>query len=502
MNHDILFYIEICTAYAVKNGLCGKADEDFVRNRLLELFHLDAPSEEKVSQDELPEYIAETFSLMTDYAAQIGLFEPNTPVFREIFENRIGACMLMWPSAAEAEFGRLYREQGPRAATDWFYALCRKSNYIRTREIARNLIFCESTPYGEAEVTINLTKPEKDPQEIARQLAAPQTNYPKCQLCKENAGYAGRINHPARQLLRTIPLTLNGEAWRMQYSPYVYFNEHCIALSDSHTPMDICRATYVRLFDFLDQFPHYFIGSNAGLPIAGGSILSHLHFQGGRHTLPMMKAPVLRRFSCRNSEVTASQLKWPMPVLRLESQNREALTDLAERVTLAWEQYSDASQGIYAHTDGTAHNTITPISQKKEDKYILDLVFRNNLTSEEFPLGIFHPHPCRHHIKRENIGLIEVMGLFILPGRLKNELAQTVSYLCGQEHDAAAVEPHKKWADEIRARRSFHSPQEAQAVLRNELAQLCMQLLGDAAVFKDTPEGNEAFARFIDCCAL
>ena len=410
--------------------------------------------------------------------------------------------MLMFPSAAEAEFDRLYREQGPQAATDWFYTLCRKSNYIRTREIARNLIFHEETPYGTAEVTINLTKPEKDPQEIARQLAAPQTNYPKCQLCKENVGYAGRVNHPARQLLRTVPITLAGESWRMQYSPYVYFNEHCIALSDLHTRMTICRETYVRLFDFLDRFPHYFIGSNAGLPIAGGSILSHLHFQGGRHTMPMMKAPALRTFACRTPGVTGSRLKWPMPVLRLESRDREALTDLAARITAVWEEYSDPSQGVFACTDGQKHNTITPISQKRGETYVLDLVLRNNLTSEEFPLGIFHPHPCRHHIKRENIGLIEVMGLFILPGRLKKELEQTVCYLCGQPFDETAVAPHRAWADEIRARRTFRGAEEAAAVLKNELAQLCMQLLADAAVFRDTPEGNAALARFVQACAL
>lgn len=497
---DIHTCIELCVKYAVANGLCMPEDEYYVRNRLLALFRLDAPAQPQVC--EIPDSLTDIYAQMTDYAFEHNLIEMNTPVYREIFDNAIGGQMLMPPSQVTALFNEYYSKHGPEAATDWFYALCRHSNYIRTAEIARNIVYKAPSDYGEAEITINLTKPEKDPQEIARQASAKQFEYPKCQLCIENTGYAGRINHPPRRLLRAIPITLGGQEWYFQYSPYVYFNEHCIAFSKAHTPMEINRATYERLFDFLELFPHYFIGSNAGLPIAGGSILSHLHFQGGRYILPMMKAEELRAFSSQDKAVFLSQLRWPMPVIRLKGKDRKAIAEYAERITLAWEGYSDEEAGIYAFTDAP-HNTITPISRMDgEGSYILDMVLRNNLTSEQFPLGIFHPHPCRHHIKRENIGLIEVMGLFILPGRLKSELAECAKYMRGEACDAQKAASHLPWIDSFKAGYAASAPGKAEERIRLELARLCMLLLSDAAVYKDNPQGHAGLERFLSSCGL
>ena len=497
---DIYTCIETCVQYALQNELCMPEDEHYVRNGLLALFKLDAP--EQTAEIKIPQSISEIYEHMANYAAENGLLEINTPVYREIFDNQIGDRMLMPPSQVISLFNEYYNKLGPEAATDWFYALCRHSNYIRTAEIARNIVYKAPCQYGEAEITINLTKPEKDPQEIARQAAAKQLEYPKCQLCIENVGYAGRINHPPRRLLRAIPITLNNEDWYFQYSPYVYFNEHCIAFSKKHTPMEISRATYERLLDFLDLFPHYFIGSNAGLPIAGGSILSHLHFQGGRYQLPMMKAENLRTFNSIDERVSLSQLKWPMPALRLKGKNRDAIISYAEKITLAWEDYSEPSLGILAKTDAP-HNTITPIARLDgSGNYILDLVPRNNRTDEQFPLGIFHPHPCRHHIKRENIGLIEVMGLFILPGRLKGELAELAKYMRGEPYDGNQADKHIPWAQAFKDGYKNSPPGEAEARIRRELAQLCMQLLSDAAVYKDTPQGHAGLEKFLFSCEL
>lgn len=497
---DIYTCIETCVQFALHNGLCMPEDEHYVRNGLLALFKLDAP--EAAVCPEIPQCIAEIYEHMTNYAAEHGLLEINTPVYREIFDNAIGDRMLMPPSQIISLFNEYYKKLGPQAATDWFYALCRHSNYIRTAEIARNIVYKAPSEYGEAEITINLTKPEKDPKEIERQAAAKQLEYPKCQLCIENVGYAGRINHPPRRLLRVIPIMLNNEEWYFQYSPYVYFNEHCIAFSKTHTPMEISRATYERLFDFLELFPHYFIGSNAGLPIAGGSILSHLHFQGGRYQLPMFKAGVLREFRSIDGGVSLSQLKWPMPVLRLKGISREAVAAYAEKITLAWENYSDPDLGILAKTTAP-HNTITPIARLDgQGGYILDLVPRNNLTSEQFPLGIFHPHPCRHHIKRENIGLIEVMGLFILPGRLKEELSELAKYMRGEAFDKKKAQKHLEWAQAFKDGYENSAPGEAENRIRLELARLCMLLLSDAAVYKDTPQGHAGLEKFLNTCEL
>ncbi|MBS5587124.1 MAG: UDP-glucose--hexose-1-phosphate uridylyltransferase [Clostridiales bacterium] len=485
--------------FGIQHGLVEKIDRAYVTNRILDIMGLDAPPEMEAAET-LPPTITPMLTEVTEEAVSRGLVE-DTLTNRELFANRLAGAITPPPEVVRAKFRALYKAEGPRAATEWFYEMCRACDYIRVDAIAKNARFFAPSPAGELEITINLSKPEKDPRDIAAARAMKQTGYPKCMLCAENPGYAGRLDFPARNNHRIIPLSLDGGVWYLQYSPYLYYNEHAIVLNEKHVPMRICRATFERLFDFVEQFPHYFLGSNADLPIVGGSILSHDHFQGGNYTFPMDRAGAEIDLPDPAPGVKACVVNWPMTCIRLTGSDRKAMIDLADAMLRAWRAYSDETLQIFAETYAP-HNTITPISQKQDGKYILDLVFRNNLTSAEFPLGIFHPHPCRHHIKRENIGLIEVMGLFILPGRLKNELAQTVCYLCGQEYDAAAVEPHKAWADEIRARRSFRSPEEAQAVLRNELAQLCMQLLGDAAVFKDTPEGNDAFARFIDCCAL
>lgn len=496
MKKDILYLIEVCVRYAIENELCYKADEPLVRNRLLDLFKQSAPYEGEVNKEDIPELLADVLEAMTDYAYEHNLIESNSPIDREIFDNKIGAAMLMPPSQLQIKYSRIYSSQGSKAATDWFYNLCRKSNYIRTKEIARNISYTAPSKYGTVEVTINLTKPEKDPKEIARQLSAPQVNYPKCQLCVDNVGYAGRLNHPPRQLLRTIPITLNDEPWHFQYSPYVYFNEHCIALSDAHIPMEINRATYQRLVDFLFLFPHYFIGSNAGLPIAGGSILSHLHFQGGNYTLPMMVAKNKRVFETTMEGVAISQINWPMPCIRLTGHASEPLIDYAAAITKAWEQYSDPDLGILAYTDSTPHNTITPILRFNEGHvFQLDLVLRNNRTNDDFPMGIFHPHPKRHHIKKENIGLIEVMGMFILPGRLHSELEHLARYLSKQDYDPEKIRLHQEWADSFGQK--YSSLEEAKAAIRENLAVLCMDLLSDAAVYKDNAEGDQGLYRFL-----
>ncbi len=486
--------LAICAGYAVQKGLCMPEDYNYVHNRLLSVFNIDAPYEGEV---EIPQNIAQVLQEITELAAQNGFLEQDTAAHREMLDNKVAGCMLMPPSQVIEAFNRIRITHGVQRATDWFYAFCCDSNYIRTREIARNMQWKAESPYGQVEVTINLTKPEKDPKEIELALKAPSVSYPACQLCPTNVGYGGRLNHPPRVLLRTIPLTLNNEQWHVQYSPYVYFNEHCIAFSEKHTPMEISRATYRRLFDFQDQFPHYFIGSNAGLPIAGGSILGHLHFQGGRYVMPMMRASVRTEYrSVGNVELCV--LNWPMPTIRLSGKDVDALIDAATAITEAWEVYSDESLDIYANTDGANHNTITPILHIENFRYKLDLVLRNNLTSEDFPLGIFHPHPTRHHVKKENIGLIEVMGLFILPGRLKSELLEhTANYLAGQPFDQAKVASHKAWADEIKEKYQITDADSARNAIRDELGTLCMQLLGDAAVFKDDPAGRAGLDRFI-----
>ncbi|MCI7215243.1 MAG: UDP-glucose--hexose-1-phosphate uridylyltransferase, partial [Dysosmobacter sp.] len=417
---------------------------------------------------------------------------------RDLFDTELMGRLTPRPSQVISEFRRRYQAD-PKDATDWFYRFSQDTDYIRRYRIARDVKWKAATPYGELDITINLSKPEKDPKAIAAAKAAPQTSYPKCQLCRENEGYAGRLNHPARQNHRIIPITINQEDWFLQYSPYVYYNEHCIVLNGHHTPMKIDKATFRKLLDFVKQFPHYFVGSNADLPIVGGSILSHDHFQGGCYTFAMEKAPIERPIAFRGFEdVEAGIVKWPMSVIRLRCGDDQRLVELADRILTAWRSYTDEAAFVFAETDGEPHNTITPIARMRDGKFELDLVLRNNITTEEYPLGVYHPHQELHHIKKENIGLIEVMGLAVLPARLKAEL-NGVARALARGKDLRADETlakHADWTEELKARYTF-TEENAEEILRREVGVVFATVLEHAGVYKCTPEGREAFLRFV-----
>ena len=413
------------TEYGLVTGLIEPQDKRFTINRLLELFHIDeledevtaayekrTPMTQESAEEALPQILAE----MLDYAAEQMLIPDNTITYRDLFDTKIMSMLVPRPSEVVRRFYDLYEKESPQAATDYFYKLSRDTDYIRRYRVKKDLKWTADTEFGTLDITINLSKPEKDPKAIAAAKLAKQSGYPKCLLCKENEGYAGRINHPARQNHRIIPVTINQSDWFFQYSPYVYYNEHCIVFNANHTPMKIERATFGKLLDFVQQFPHYFVGSNADLPIVGGSILSHDHFQGGHYEFAMAKAPVEREITFKGYEdVKAGIVKWPMSVIRISATDKDRLIDLADKILLAWRGYTDEAAFVYAETDGEPHNTITPIARRRGDAYELDLVLRNNITTEEHPLGVYHPHAKLHHIKKENIGLIEVMGLAVLP---------------------------------------------------------------------------------------
>ena len=403
------------------------------------------------------------------------------------------------PSIVRSHFNSLYQEDSKKA-TDYFYKLSQDTNYIRTDRIAKDEKWVTDTEYGPIDITINLSKPEKDPRDIARAGAVKSTGYPSCLLCKENEGFAGNLSHPARQNHRVIPIRLDGEQYFLQYSPYVYYNEHCIVFNGQHTPMKIDRSAFVKLFDFVKQFPHYFLGSNADLPIVGGSILSHDHFQGGHYTFAMAKAGMEQKFTMPGFEdVEAGIVHWPMSVLRLRSEDPDRLIDLGEKVLTAWRSYTDEAAFIYAETDGEPHNTITPIARKNGDRYELDLVLRNNITTEEYPLGVYHPHQELHHIKKENIGLIEVMGLAVLPSRLKDELAKLADAIVeGKDIRADEVlAKHADWVDEFKPHYASITKDNVDGILKEEVGKVFARVLEDAGVYKCTPEGREAFGRFL-----
>ena len=489
--------------FAVEKGLVEPIDRAYALNRLLEIMQLDAPEEGEIAPCAVPETATAYLEFLCDSRALRGLISDSAER-RDLFSAKLMGALTPSPAEVRARFFRRYREQGPEAATGDFYALCRAADYIRVDRIAKNARFFEDAPCGRLEITINLSKPEKDPRDIAAQRAAKQTGYPKCMLCPENPGYAGRAGFPARQNHRIIPLTLGGKPWYLQYSPYLYYNEHCIVLNAEHVPMRISRDTFVRLCDFVDQFPHYMLGSNADLPIVGGSILSHDHFQGGNYRFPMDDAGVRFALTAPDAAVEAHVADWPMTCLVLESADREALIDLSDRVLAAWRGYSDPACGILAETDAP-HNTITPILRRENGKYRMQLVLRNNRTSAEHPLGIFHPHADLHHIKKENIGLIEVMGLFILPGRLLSELKGLEAYLTGETPlDRAPAEDsplakHYGWICEIAAQTGAQlSPAEANAAIRRALGVKCARVLADAGVYKQTPEGDAGLLRFLE----
>lgn len=486
--------IKDLVGYAVRTGLIEESDRTWAANALLEAMRLDSWEEPQEAQERPLEDILR--ELLDDAAAR-GLIHDDV-TSRDLFDTELMGRLTPRPSQVIQDFFRRY-QASPKEATDWLYRFSQDTDYIRRYRIARDVKWQAATAYGELDITINLSKPEKDPRAIAAAKAAPQSGYPKCLLCKENEGYAGRLNHPARQNHRVIPVTINGEDWFLQYSPYVYYNEHCIVFNGRHTPMKIEKATFRKLLDFVKQFPHYFVGSNADLPIVGGSILSHDHFQGGCYTFAMERAPIEQTVAFRDfPDVEAGIVKWPMSVIRLRCADDRRLVELADRILAAWRGYTDEAAFIFAETDGEMHNTITPIARMREGQFELDLVLRNNITTEEYPLGVYHPHQELHHIKKENIGLIEVMGLAVLPARLKDELHGVAQALVRGDdlRQDETLRKHADWADELKTRYAF-TADNAEELLRREVGAVFAAVLEHAGVYKCTPEGREAFLRFI-----
>ena len=492
--------IKKLVSYGVQTGLVPKEDIIFTTNRLLELFGLDeledSDTDVTMREDELEEVLSE----MLDYAFEKGLMTENSIVYRDLFDTKIMSMLMPRPSEVIRRFFELYENVSPQAATDYYYKLSRDSDYIRRYRICKDQKWVTSTKYGDLDITINLSKPEKDPKAIAAAKNAKQSGYPKCLLCKENEGYAGRINHPARQNHRIIPVTINNSQWGFQYSPYVYYNEHCIVFNSQHVPMKIDHAAFCKLFDFVKQFPHYFVGSNADLPIVGGSILSHDHFQGGRYEFAMAKAPVERSFAVAGYEdVKAGIVNWPMSVIRLQAADTDRIIALADVILEKWRSYTDEAAFIFAETEGEPHNTITPIARKRGELYELDLVLRNNITTKEHPLGVYHPHAKLHHIKKENIGLIEVMGLAVLPARLKEEMALLKeAILTGADlRTDQVLAKHGDWVEEFKPKYAQIDASNIDQIIQEEIGLVFMEVLEDAGVYKRTPEGQEAFDRFV-----
>ena len=488
-------YIDSLVSYAMNTGLAEPEDHQVLVNRLLDLLGKPdyEPSEEPQSED-----LEEILAGLLDYAVEKGLCDDGITA-RDIFDARIMGALTPMPREVIRTFREKYA-QDPVQATDWYYKFSCDTDYIRRYRIAKDMRWKYDSPYGRMDITINLSKPEKDPKAIAAAKNAPQTAYPKCQLCRENEGYAGRMNHPARANHRIVPIEVCGEPWCLQYSPYVYYNEHCIVFNAAHVPMKIDKSAFEKLLDFVRVFPHYFVGSNADLPIVGGSILSHEHFQGGHYTFAMETAPVECEITFRGYEdVKAGIVKWPMSVIRLQGSNRARLADLADKILLAWRGYSDESVGVIAFSDGQPHNTITPIARRRGSDYELDLVLRCNITTEEHPMGVFHPHADKHHIKKENIGLIEVMGLAVLPSRLKKELtdlaeaAAAGADVSGDE----ALRKHAPWLEELRKVYTF-TGENALEIILQETGKVFATVLEDAGVYKNTPAGRAAFLRFVE----
>ena len=482
--------------YAVTHGLAEDADRHYLVNALLEKLGLD----DYDPVGDVPfEGLDDILDTLVDYAAEQGLLKSESITGRDLFDTALMGAVTPRPSDVIETFRSLYGES-PEKATDWFYQFSQDTNYIRATRVAKDIRWSVPSEFGDIDISINLSKPEKDPRDIAAAKTAKQSAYPKCQLCLENEGYAGRMDHPARQNHRIIPVTINESHWGFQYSPYVYYNEHCIVLNGEHVPMKIDRAAFRKLFDFVGQFPHYFLGSNADLPIVGGSILSHDHFQGGRYEFAMAKAPYESTFTVPGYEdVEAGIVHWPLSVIRLRGEDDEKIIDLADHILKAWRGYTDEAAFIFAETDGEPHNTITPIARKRDGKFELDLALRNNITTEECPLGVYHPHAEYHHIKKENIGLIEVMGLAILPARLKTEMALLAECLTGDKRmeDYPELEQHAEWARDIAARRTDLNKDTVDDILKEEIGHVFVHVLEDAGVYKCTEEGRAAFERFI-----
>ena len=482
--------------YALRTGLIEENEYTWAINTILDTLKLDSYTDPGEEWGEIQ--LAPVLDELLDDAYARGVLTENSVVYRDLFDTELMGRLTPRPAQVIEKFQAL-RAEDPKKATDWYYKFSQDTNYIRRDRIAKDMQWKAPTEYGELDITINLSKPEKDPKAIAAARNLPASAYPRCLLCAENEGYAGRVNHPARQNHRVVPITINGSPWFLQYSPYVYYNEHCICFNSVHTPMKIDKACFGKLLDFVGQFPHYFVGSNADLPIVGGSILAHDHFQGGRYTFAMEKAPVETPFTFPGYEdVKAGILKWPMSVIRLTCADRERLVDLADRILGLWRSYTDESATILAETDGEPHNTITPIARRRGEDYELDLVLRNNLTTPEHPLGLYHPHAELHHIKKENIGLIEVMGLAVLPARLKTELAAVADALASGADLRAdeLTEKHADWAEGFRSKYQI-TRENALDIVQKETGLVFAKVLEHAGVYKRDEAGRQAFLRFL-----
>ena len=488
-------YIDSLVSYAMNRGLAEPVDHQVLTNRLLDLLHKDdyEPSDEPQTED-----LEEILAGILDYAVAHGLCDDGITA-RDIFDTRIMGAVTPMPREVIRTFREKYAKS-PVEATDWYYRFSCDTDYIRRYRIAKDMRWKYPSPYGEMDITINLSKPEKDPKAIAAAKNAPQTAYPKCQLCRENEGYAGRMNHPARANHRIVPIEICGANWCLQYSPYVYYNEHCIVFNAEHVPMKIDRSAFDKLLDFVRVFPHYFVGSNADLPIVGGSILSHEHFQGGHYTFAMETAEIEKEVSFAGYEdISAGIVKWPMSVIRLTGKDPARISELADKILTVWRGYSDESVGVVAFSDGEPHNTITPIARRRGEDYELDLVLRCNITTEEHPLGVFHPHADKHHIKKENIGLIEVMGLAVLPSRLKKELTDLAQAIVDGKDVASdeVLSKHAPWVEELKKQYTF-TQDNAMDILMQETGKVFAAVLEDAGVYKNTDQGRAAFVAFVD----
>lgn len=483
--------------YGIDTGLTPPCEKNYTVNLLLDLFKEDEYEEPSETFTEIN--LEEVLKELLDEAVKRDIIEDSV-VYRDLFDTKIMNCLMPRPAQVQKEFWDRY-EKSPEEATDYFYKLSQDSDYIRRYRVKKDRKWSVESEYGTIDITINLSKPEKDPKAIAAAKLAKASSYPKCLLCPENEGYAGRVNHPARENHRIIPITVNDTPWGFQYSPYVYYNEHCIVFNSQHTPMKIERNTFIKLFDFVKLFPHYFLGSNADLPIVGGSILSHDHFQGGHYTFAMAKAPIEKEVTIPGYEdVEAGIVKWPLSVLRIRHKDEKRLIDLASHVLDAWRGYTDEAAFVFAETDREPHNTITPIARKVGDMFELDLTLRNNITTEENPLGVYHPHAQHHNIKKENIGLIEVMGLAVLPARLKEELELLGEYILEGKDISSneKIEKHAAWAESFLPKYDNLNKDNIQDVLQKEVGEVFVHVLEDAGVYKCTPEGRAAFMRFIE----
>ena len=483
--------------YGIKNHLIDDVDEFVVRNALMDALHLTDWKESM--SDETGETIEEILKSLVDYAAKQGIIS-DTVNSRDLFDTKLMGCLTPMPHEVISKFERRYKES-PETATAWYYKYNRDLNYVRAERIAKDLKWKFPCEYGMLDITINCSKPEKDPRDIAAAKKQRTLSYPKCQLCPENSGFVGNAKHPARQNLRPVPVKVGGEDWQFQYSPYGYYNEHCIVFNNEHVPMKIDADVFKKLFDFIDFVPHYFVGSNADLPIVGGSILTHEHFQGGRYKFAMETAAVETEFIIsKYPNVKAGIVKWPMSVIRLTSEDRNELEKCCDLVLERWRGYSDSSVLIFSETDGIQHNTITPIARKNGKKYECDLVLRNNFTTKERPLGVFHPNPTLHHIKKENIGLIEVMGLAVLPSRLARDIKVFERVLMTGENlmGIPELDIHAKWIGEVRARHNNIDETNVKEIIEQEIGNVFLEVLHDAGVFKRNDEGKSAFLRFVE----